>query len=597
MIVSILALLLGFSPQAKPAAAPKNYVVSVVNERAGDDFSVRFVLSGPPGAYSAKKDGEDIVVRIDAEPMPTLSLPAPSGPVRSLEVGPAPGFSVRVKLSENRPYELVRESTSVRLLFKKRVEAKAAAAPLAAAAPDALAAPSPSPTPAPAVVAAQETADLYRRLFPATEAATTGPLGGAQEMGVPENWYSDTKFLGVQIRPWVTVAYVDAKTTEVQVNQVTADSYWVIQPNIGIGISPRLGGDREGQWRLNYSPRFRRQLDISLPHLASHFIDISIDQPLSASLAIYGTYRHSQGVLETDEIDPGREYGIGLNRVVDTSLERFKRNSFGGGVTFDFLADTKVDVHVDSTKVLYGNDPGEEPPGERAFFDYDTRTLNASLRRGLGASRVLGLLFSVHDMPTQPERKQVEGRGYTYGVSIEGQILALTTGRIQVGYRTQKNPNAGVGGQEYKDFAYGLQIAREIRENTSIGISADRRLYLSNYKENGFYVANTLRADLNTRLPFEVYLRAGGYLQSNGYEASPQLSDTTGELTLRDDKLRGVQIGLTRSLTKWAYLRFDYGAEKRDSNLDRFDIKTHVLTFQLGLGYFGKGSRQGAPAW
>ena len=173
----------------------------------------------------------------------------------------------------------------------------------------------------------------------------------------------------------------------------------------------------------------------------------------------------------------------------------------------------------------------------------------------------------------------------------------LTTGRIQLGYRTQKNPNAGVGGREYNEFAYGAQLAREITNDTSLGFSADRRLNLSNYEENGFYVADTLRADLNTRLPFTIYLRGGAYLQTNGYRTSPQLSETTGQLELRKDKLRGFTIGLTRSLTSWAFLRADYYAERRDSNLDRFDINTRALTFQLGIGYFGKGNRQGAPSW
>ena len=600
MIVSMLALAVALSPQAKPAAAGTNYIVSIVNERAGDDFSVRFVLSGPPSSYSAVKDGDDIVVRIEATPLPGLSLPAAAGPVRALEFGPAPGFSVRLSLSEVRPFEIVRESASLRLVLRKRAEA-VAPAPVATPTPDALAIPSPSPTPSPVPVVeptAADTADLYRRLFPSTTDPTAvGPLGGTTESASSGNWYSDTRWLGLQIRPWVSVSYVDAKTTEVQVNAVTADQYWVIQPNIGVGITPRFGGDREGRWFANYTPRFRRQLNLSLPHLTSHFFDFSIDQTLAASFAVYGTYHYSQGVLETDEIDPGREYGIGLNRVVDTSLERFKRNSVTAGVKFNFLADTNVDVNVGKNKVRYGNDPGEPVTGERAFFDYDARTLNASLRHGFGESRTLGLVFGVHDMPNQPERKQVEGRGYTYGASLEGQILALTTGRIQLGYRTQKNPNAGVGGRDYKDFAYGAQIAREITDSTSIGFGADRRLYPSNYEENAFYVADTLRLDLNTRLPFTIYLRASGYFQSNGYRASPQLSESTGQPTLRKDKLRGLTIGVTRTLTNWAFLRVDYTGERRDSNLDRFDINTRVFTFQLGLGYFGKAGRQGAPTW
>lgn len=601
MIVSLLALAVTLSPQAQPVAASTHYVVSVVYERADEDFSVRFVLSGAPSTYSASRDGDDIVVRIEARPLPGLSLPAASGPVRALVLGEAPGFSVRITLGESRTHEIVRESSSLRLVLRKRAESKAPP-PLATPTPEAEATPSPSasPTPSPVDPRDLDTADLYRRLFPSTgDAASVGPLGESTEMGSPQNWYSDFALLGIQARPWVSVSYVDGKTTEVQTNTVTADSYWVIQPNLGLGFSPPFGAAHGSQWRVNYTPRFRRMLNLNLPRLASHFFDAGIDQPVGSAGTIYGTYHFAKGVLETDEIDPGREYGIGRNRVIDTSLERFRRNTLAVGVKFDFVADTQVDVNVSRTKVEYGNDPGEERFvfGERAFFDYDSRTLNASLRRELGASRFVGLLFGVHDTPARNERKQVEGRGYSYGATLEGEIAALTTGRIQLGYRTQKNPNAGVGGRDYKDFAYAGQLVREVREGTTLGLGADRRLYLSAYQDNGFYVADSLRADLTTRLPFSVFLRGGAGLQTNRYRASPQLSEATRTFELRKDRLRSWTVGLTRSLTRWAFLRFDYTAERRDSNLDRFDIKTRSLTFQLGLGFFGKPGRQAGPSW
>ena len=605
MIVSLLVLLAAISPsQAQPVVPSTNYVVSILSEIEGDEFSLRFVLSGPPSTYSSTREGDDIVVRIGAEPLPAMTLPAASGPIRALSLGEGPGFNLRVALGEFREHEIVRESASLRLLLRKRV---AAPAPPPAATPtpglDALAIPTPSPSPTPVRQAdpvGADTADLYRRLFPSTsDPSSIGSLGGGADTGSPENWYSDFRWLGLQVRPWVSVSYVDAQTTQVQTNTVPADSYWVIQPNLGLGFSPTFGGAREGQWRINYTPRFRRLLDLNLPRLGSHFFDVGVDQPVASFGAIYGTYHFSKGVLETDEIDPGREYGIGLNRVVDTSLERFRRHSFLLGLRFDFVADTQLDVNVGKTRVRYGNDPGESQFvfGERAFFDYDTRTLNASLRREMGESRMVGLVFGVHDTPTQIERRQVEGRGYSYGVSLDGAIAALTTGRLQVGYRTQKSPNAGAGGRDYKDVTYSAQIAREISDDTSIGIGADRRLYLSAYEDNAFYVADSLRGDVTTRLPFAVYLRGGVAFQTNSYKASPQFEPSTGQFELRRDKLRSWSVGLTRNLFEWAFVRFDYTAERRNSNLDRFDIKTRALTFQLGLGFFGKPGRQGAPSW
>jgi len=350
---------------------------------------------------------------------------------------------------------------------------------------------------------------------------------------------------------------------------------------------------------VNYTPRFRRLVDINLPRLTSHFFDVGVDQPVASFGSIYGNYHWSRGVLETDEVDPGREYGIGLNRVVDTSLERFQRSSLNLGLRLDFVADTLLDVSVGQTKVKYGGVAEDAPfiTGERAFFDYETRVLNASLRRDVGTDKMLSLLFGIHDTPAQTERAQVEGRGYTYGAQLEGDIALLTTGRLMFGYRTQKNPKAGSGGQDYGDLTYGAQLVRSIGDNTRVGFAADRNLRLSAYEENGFYVADTLRADMSTRLPWSFWVTGNVSQQSNKYKASPQFSGATGESVLRNDKLRSWSVGLTRSVTTWAFLRANYVAEKRDSNLDRFDINTRSLTFELGIGFFGKQGRQAPAAW
>jgi hypothetical protein len=602
MIASLFVLLLAQSPPVpspSPLAVP-SYVVSIVSERSGNDAAIRFVLSGPPNSYSAVREGDDIVVRIAAEPLGGLSVPSGADPIRSIDLVPGAEFTARVRLTERREHEILREVSALRLILRAKAQTAAPQpAANAAAAPAAVTAPTPERTPNTAAdTAAMDTADLYRRLFP----SSSDPSGSGRpvEIGDRENWYSDFSWLGIQARPWVSVSYVDGKTTEVASNTVTADSYWVIQPNLGIGLSPSFGAAREGQWKMNYTPRFRRQVDLNLPRLTSHFFDVGIDQPVASFGSLYGNYHFSKGILETEEIDPGREYGIGLNRVVDTSLERFKRHSFGFGVRFDFVADTQADINLGRTKVSYGN-VAEDAPfrfGDRAFFDYETRTLNASLRRAIGEGRFFGVSFAIHDTPQQEERAQIEGRGYTYAASLEGEIAALTNGRVTLGYRTQKNPNAGEGGRDYKDLTYGAQLVREITDDASLGLGADRKLYLSAYGENGFYVADSIRGDLNTKIPFDFFLRGSGSFQSNGYRASPQSNTGSTERVLRKDGLITWSIGLSRSVARWAYLRFDYTAERRNSNLDRFDIKTRSITFQVGLGYFGKpGSSQVQSTW
>ena len=201
-------------------------------------------------------------------------------------------------------------------------------------------------------------------------------------------------------------------------------------------------------------------------------------------------------------------------------------------------------TNVSNTSVKYGNDKKDAGAtfGPRAFFDYETRSLNTSIRRSLGEGRSLSLGFGIVDTPKQAERKQVEGRGYTYGASIDGDIAALTTGRVMFGYRTQKNPNAGAGGQSYKDVAYGAQLVREFGEEWNLGVGADRKLYLSAFAENGFYVTDALKGDLNGRLPIGFFLRGSVGLQWNNYKASPQLQGTSS--LLRKDQLRYWSVGL-----------------------------------------------------
>lgn len=443
-----------------------------------------------------------------------------------------------------------------------------------------------------------DTADLYRRLFPVSGETTPTGSGPVNVASSQQNWYSDFTWGSLQVKPWVSTSFVNGRTTQVQTRTVTSDSYWVIQPNLGLGFTPAFAAG-EGHWSIDYTPRLRRKVNLNLPRLTSHFFDIGVTQPVASFGSVYGNYHFSKGVLETDEIDPGREYGIGLNRVVDTSLERFRRNSFGLGVRFDFVADTQIDINAGKTKVRYGNDASDAQFtfGDRAFFNYDTRTLNASIKRALGESRFLSLVFGVHDTPKQVERAQVEGRGYSYGASLEGTIAALTTGRLMAGYRTQKNPKAGAGGQNYKDFSYGAQLVREFSDDSSLGVTADRQLYLSAYQGNGFYVADSVRGDLRMRLPMAVYFRGGGGYQQNGYKASPQLSETTGAFVLRKDRIAYWSAGLTRNIARWAFLRFDYVSERRNSNLDRFDIKTRSLTFQLGLGFFGNSATSVPASW
>jgi hypothetical protein len=43
-------------------------------------------------------------------------------------------------------------------------------------------------------------------------------------------------------------------------------------------------------------------------------------------------------------------------------------------------------------------------------------------------------------------------------------------------------------------------------------------------------------------------------------------------------------------VTRRAYVRADYRHERRDSNLDDFDVTIKGFLLQVGIGFFGGGS-------
>ena len=50
-------------------------------------------------------------------------------------------------------------------------------------------------------------------------------------------------------------------------------------------------------------------------------------------------------------------------------------------------------------------------------------------------------------------------------------------------------------------------------------------------------------------------------------------------------------VGLSRSLSRRAWVRADYRRERRNSELDVFDVTTDALTVQVGIGFVGSPAR------
>jgi hypothetical protein len=591
LTASLLALLFGAPLLAAAPQEPAAHVLSILSERSGASAAYRFVLTGAPTSYSAAPEGDDIVIRIGAERRDGVPLPLILDPVESAEFLPGPGFVLRLHL---RPAariapELVRDTGSLLLILRARPADIRATDPTPTPAPaqtpaEAPASPSPEPDRERATAdSAQPSADdLYRILFPAAPGGGAPPPGlSSTTQPLDEDWYSDFRFLGLQLKPWISASWVDGET-RVGNQPATRDTHFVVQPNLGLGFSPEFGPGG-GRWRVNYTPRFREQVDVDIPELTSHFFDANIDQPVGASASVTLSYHHSRGVLDTQEVDPGREYGVGRQYVVDLALRPFRRNSIGASVRLELAGDLFWDVTATRTRVHYA--PDESDRAALPFFGYESRALGTSVRRAFGAQSV-SLGYSFSDTPAPEDRPEAESRAHGFQAGLDGEITPLLTGRLSLGYRAQKNPAAGDGGRSDRDLSYGAHLRREMSETAQVGVSADRRVNLSAYGGNAFYVADTARLDLSFRLPFEVSARAGVAAQRNGYRVEERGVD--GSTARRSDRLVSWSVGLVRNVSRFAYLRADYFVERRNSNFDEFDVRSRALVLQIAIGAFGR---------
>lgn len=583
-----LAGFIGLSGIVPAPQEATGLVLSILAEDVGGAPAYRFVLTGAPTSYSATPEGADLVVRIGVENRVGLPLPLILPPVESAEFIPGPTFALRLRLRGGARLapEMVRDTGSLLLVLRHRPEAEAAPtpSPSPSARPEEPASPTPEPAreSADARDAQPSADDLYRILFPAQPGGVApAPDVTAVSDPLEEDWYSDFRFLGLQLKPWVSASWVDGET-RIGKQAPTRDTHVLVQPNLGIGFSPEFGPGG-GRWRVNYTPRFRDQIDVRIPELTSHFFDANVDQPVGARAQLSFSYHHSRGVLDTQEVDPGREYGIGRQYVVDLDLKPFRRNSFGAAARFELTSDFHWDLNATTTRVSYA--PGETNRASLAFFGYETHTLGTSLRRAFG-SRWFSLGYAFTDTPSPEERPEAESRAHAVNAGVDGEISPLMTGRFSFGYRSQNSPAAGEGGRKYRDLTYGGQLQRELSETSQISVSGDRRVNLSAYGDNAFYVADSARLDFSLRLPFSVSARAGLAAQWNGYRVAERALD--GTTARRRDRITAWNVGLVRNVSRFAYLRADYFVERRDSNLDEFDVRSRAIVLQIAVGAFGR---------
>jgi hypothetical protein len=202
--------------------------------------------------------------------------------------------------------------------------------------------------------------------------------------------------------------------------------------------------------------------------------------------------------------------------------------------------------------------------------------------------RVRGSLSYVYEqIPPTSERPVAEMQAHSGLLGLEGEILPLITGFVNLGYRVQRNPSAGAGGGRFEGLSASARILKEFSPSTNLQVIASRSTPPSAFESNGFFVSTSAQAELTLGLPFSITAHGGGGHHRNDYRV---VSPLIGRA--RADRITGWSAGLGRSITDWAFARADYRYERRDSNIDVFDTDAHSMTVQVGVRLYRPRERR-----
>lgn len=536
-MTALLLALLAATADERPA------LVSVHANTVEGRPAVEVVTTTAPVRVGLQRVGPHVVLSLDARLPRSLGPIAPLLPLQAIDVGQSgSGVAVRIRVDGDVPYEVRRQGTLLTVLFGEKAPTSHAPPPRTGDVPE-----------------------LYRGLMPAplaessaTEAGETRPL--------PESDRWDGEAEGLQIglitlRPSISGVYIDAANALLETARPIADRYYEVRP--------RLAGDfpvRTGRLQADYEARVRQGSSFSVVEdTTTHLANLALDVPLGSSLVWRAGGHFARGLLETTEVDPGREYFFDLGRYTRYDLSAGMRVKTSGRLDLD-LSGSHYRVDVDESA---------------GFFDHDHWAGSAGLGVELGPRARAEMAYTYEEIPSSLARAQAAMQAHAGSLSLQGEILPLVTGYMTVGYRDQRNPAAGPGGARYSGLTASARVLKEFTPSTAMRLTASRSTPASGFENNGFFVASAVLGELDLALPFSLIAHAGlGYHRNEYRVASVEIGPP------REDRITSWQGGLGRSIAEWAFARVDYRYEQRASNIDRFATDAHALTAQLDVRFY-----------
>ena len=544
-------------------------VSAVRIEAEGEGLVVRLALSGTVTAR-VEREGRDLVVILPgARPAPGFVLPAAVAEIQSLAVESSEqGTRIRVRLEKALLYEMTQDDGLVSLLIRNAP----AAAPVTAPTPS----PAPSASPRPAVPARdpESVRDLYAKILPPpfgmTADSTVPPPG--ERTSDPRPPEEGLHFGPVRLLPSLITSYIDADTALLDTAEPVRDRYFQIEPRLLFDVGEALLGAT--RFQLAYAPRLRVSTAFRDVRKPTQLATATLDAPIGSAITLRASHHYASGVLETTEVDPGREYFF--------QLAPFRRHQTVVGAMVNSGGRIGLDLSGGRDSVTIED--------EGAFFDHRTVYLAAAATYQVGAVSRTYLRYTWSHVPTPAERPLAESDASTVSVGIAGDILPLVTGDVEVGYRSLSAPRAGEGGTRFRGTTVAASLRKEFTPSTLLSLVARRDTYPSDFETNAFYVATGIGAETDLALPLSLAFHGAVGWQRNAYQVV-----ATGLSVPREDEIIGWSAGIGRSLTRWSFLRADYRQDHRTSNVPGFDTDGHSFVIQLGLGYLGNAAAGAAP--
>jgi hypothetical protein len=494
--------------------------------------ALTLVLSSAPPSVQVRRDGDGIVLSVTARAPRVVALPAAPVAVHALALEPA-GDQVRLKVrvAPEIGYAVRRSGSTLSLVLE---------------------------TPATPLAAPLDTLELYRRIRP-QPAAPPPPEPAA---AATDDRREGIALGRLALRPTFDLIYLDAEVGLLDTPEPVRDRYWDARPRVAWDL-PLSRGVLTGAYEVH----LRRATSFGLVQTATHLVDVALEAPVGARTTLRATDHFARGVLETLEVDRGREYFF--------QLGRFRRNDVGLSARVE-MGRGDLELSAARRDLAMEEDAG--------FFDNEQRSLSAGVRYEVTPTLRATGGYVFDWVPPPAERPLAELRAHSLTAGLQGDILPLVTGEVTVGLRDQRTPRAAVGGTHYRGLTAQGRLTKQFAPGTTVTLTGQRATYLSAFEQNAFYVASTLGLEANLPLPASLAFNGAGFLHRNDYRT---IASELG--ARRADNIHGWSVGLGRAFTRWVYVRGDYRWELRDSNLDRMDTETHVFSVQVGVGLFGAG--------